>query len=69
MSQREGSHAPVEPGKEYIINEGWATEGRVVVVHCHGKYFCRVRAVGGEYEWETMCYRLTDPDTRENAPE
>lgn len=58
--RRSGKHEPVEIGREYVINEGTSCEGRVVVLSS-GTHFCKVRAVNGETEWETMCYRLTTP--------
>lgn len=60
---------PVEVGKTYIINaDSVVCRGTVVVVACHGPLFCRVKNPDTGYEWETMCYRLSEPPPTPQTP-
>lgn len=48
--------------KEVIIDKGYNNSGPVILVKIYGLHFCRVKDPNDGYEWETMLYRLSEPD-------
>ncbi len=48
-----------EIGKTYIIDEGFANSGEVILL-LFGKFFCKVQCPETLATWETSLYRLTD---------
>ncbi len=50
----------MEVGKRYIIDAEFSNGGEVELVKIYGKYYCRVKDIDTNAEWDTMLYRLTE---------